>query len=80
MLTHTDEEVLEKIVELNGKCLLSGLCPKCPFRSQCLPEFLNPIPPSEDKRMNMALSVVTHNALSDAGVDISEYKWNDEEK
>lgn len=72
----TETQVLDKIIELEGNCLLSGMCQHCPFRSKCLPEFLNIKTPSEEKRMNLALSVVTNIALSES-TDISEYKWDD---
>lgn len=79
-LTTTDKEVLEEIVDTNGQCLDAKRCYKCPFRVICLPEFLNPIPPSEPQRLKMAMDVLTHHYLIDDEVEVEEikkdFKWD----
>lgn len=35
-----ETSILEKIVELDGDCLRADICRVCPFRSDCLPNFL----------------------------------------
>jgi Holliday junction resolvase RusA-like endonuclease len=42
----------------------------------CLPEFLNPIPPTTAQRAKMALDVLTHHALMD-DEDITEDQAQD---
>lgn len=65
MLSKNDLEVLEEIVELEGGCLSTSRCLRCPFRAMCLPEFCNPTPPSKGQRFTMALDVITYNTLMD---------------
>ena len=77
-LPKQDEKILQEIVNSNGDCLNAQRCSGCPFRSMCLPEFLIPTPPTKEERCNMALKVLTHNALleSEEQIDIKkEYKW-----
>ncbi len=74
MLSKDDETTLEEIIDLNGKCMDSARCSRCPFRSMCLPEFLNPVPPSPIQRSNMAIDILTHSALMDADVNIGSFK------
>lgn len=62
-LTSKDISTLEEIVAVGGKCLYSKRCPDCPFRSRCLPEFLNEIPPTSDQRLNMALNVLSYHQI-----------------
>ena len=73
-LSDNDAQILQEIVELDGHCLKRERCLLCPFRSMCLPEFLNPHPPSKSQRFNMALDVLTHNALMDPQKDIEHVK------
>lgn len=79
-LSNSDKVVLEEISTLEGNCLDSKRCEKCPFRAICLPDFLNPIPPSQEQRMKMAQDVLTHHYLIDEEVEVVEiqrdYKWN----
>lgn len=58
-------KVLEKIVELQGDCLKVHLCTSCPFKTRCLPEFLNSAEkrPSKKERFNLALDAITNSAL-----------------
>ena len=60
-MTKNELEVLEKIVELEGDCLLASLCDFCPFRLECLPIFVMPHrePLSKGKRCQMALSALS---------------------
>jgi hypothetical protein len=77
-LPKQDENILQEIVDLNGNCLNAQRCAGCPFRSMCLPEFLIPTPPTQEERKNMAMKVLTHNALleSEEELDIKkEYTW-----
>ncbi len=73
-LHKNDAAILQEIVELEGNCLLKERCMSCPFRSMCLPEFLNPSPPPQSQRFNMALDILTHSALMDPDADFSEVK------
>jgi len=79
-LSQTDKDVLEEIVQTDGQCLNSKRCGKCPFRAICLPEFLNPTPPSQPQRLKMAQDVLTHHYLIDDEVEVEEikkdYKWD----
>lgn len=67
-LSKEDIEILEDIVSSNGNCLKESRCKKCPFRSQCLPEFLYPNPPSKQERLRMSLDVLTYNSLMEEEV------------
>lgn len=75
-LHESDLLILEEIVSADGKCMNSIRCIKCPFRAMCLPEFLNPIPPTPQQRKAMALDVLSHHALVDENLSITEYSWN----
>lgn len=77
-LSNNDTRILEQIVELDGKCMDSQRCKLCPFRVMCLPEFLNPIPPTQEQRSKMALDVITHHALvdEDQPLDIEQHRWD----
>ena len=75
-LTTLDKDILEEIVVTDGQCMSSKRCEKCPFRVICLPEFLNPIPPSQEQRLKMAQDILAHHYLIDDDVDIEEHKWD----
>jgi len=79
-LSQTDKDVLEEIVQTDGQCLDSKRCAKCPFRAICLPEFLNPVPPSQPQRLKMAQDVLTHHYLIDDEIEVEDikkdYKWD----
>jgi hypothetical protein len=76
MLNKNDIKILEEIVELEGKCMKSTRCKVCPFRAMCLPEFINPVPPTESRRCQMALNILTHHALMQEDlIDITEFSW-----
>lgn len=62
-LNNKDLAILQDIVAVQGKCLYSKRCLDCPFRSKCLPEFLNLIPPTAKQRLNMALDVLSYHQL-----------------
>ena len=78
-LSNSDKEILEQIVEKRGHCLKSTRCKKCPFRAMCLPEFLNPVPPSEPQRLQMAMDVLMHHCVIDGEVELEEiqrdFQW-----
>jgi len=74
MLASIDEKTLEEIVSVDGKCMNSTRCIICPFKSQCLPEFLNPKPPTQNQRLEMALDVLTHNALIDSTSGVESFR------
>jgi len=63
MLTPTDLIVLQEIVDLDGKCLDSFRCSICPFRAKCLPEFLDPSPPTQNQRYRLALDVLSLDSI-----------------
>jgi hypothetical protein len=79
-LSEDDKNTLEEIVELDGECLDGVRCRRCPFRAICLPEFLNPIPPSQPQRLKMAQDVLTHHYLIDEDIEVagveSEFQWD----
>jgi hypothetical protein len=79
-LSKIDKDILEEIVQTDGQCLDSKRCQRCPFRVICLPEFLNPIPPSQPQRLKMAEDVLTHHYLIDDEVDVKdihkEFQWD----
>lgn len=77
-LTSNDSRILQEIVDLDGNCLDSVRCKLCPFRALCLPEFLNPTPPTKEQRAKMALDVMTHHALVDeeTPLDIEQHRWD----
>jgi hypothetical protein len=79
-LSDLDKNILEEIVETDGQCMSSKRCEKCPFRVICLPEFLNPIPPSQEQRLKMAQDVLAHHYLIDSEVEVEDikkdYKWD----
>ena len=77
-LTTSDKNVLEEIVTTDGHCMNSKRCEKCPFRVICLPEFLNPIPPSQEQRLKMAQDVLAHHYLIDDEGDLIAEWTNDE--
>lgn len=77
-LSKEDQDILQEIIDTKGACLSSVRCRKCPFKALCLPEFLNPYPPSQPQRFQMALDVLTHQALVDEEMtceDIEDYSW-----
>lgn len=61
----THEDILERIVELDGNCLDAKLCSICPFASRCLPDFLKTPRerPTKPERLQMALDVLARNSL-----------------
>lgn len=77
-LNKSDANILDEIVTLEGRCLNDERCRKCPFRLLCLPEFLNPIPPTQQQRAKMAMDVLTHHTLLDGdSEDISQdFLWD----
>lgn len=77
-LTSNDSRILQEIVDLDGNCLDSVRCKLCPFRALCLPEFLNPTPPTKEQRAKMALDVMVHHALVDeeTPLDIEQHRWD----
>lgn len=51
--------ILDKIVELEGKCLDSKLCTLCPFKEICLPLFVfSETRLTRQERLSMALDTM----------------------
>jgi hypothetical protein len=79
-LNKRDTDSLQEIVNLDGNCMNSIRCARCPFRAICLPEFLNPIPPTTQQRAKMALDVLAHHALVEEEADAKsiqmEFTWD----
>lgn len=75
-LNSQDVEILEQIIETDGKCMDSARCSKCPFRSLCLPEFLNVTPPTTQQRLKMAVDVLVNHTLMGEDVEVQDYKWD----
>ena len=73
-LSDVDKTILQEIVNETGKCLHAKRCLLCPFRSQCLPEFLYPYPPTETQRFSMALNILSHHLLMGDGITAEEIK------
>jgi|GEM_PF-4002274 len=73
-LSDSDKQTMQEIIDTQGACLDSKRCQKCPFRSACLPEFLNPNPPSQPQRLQMAMDILAHNYLIDDDITIEEAK------
>lgn len=76
-LSNNDARTLQEIVDLDGKCMESHRCKICPFRAMCLPEFLNPVPPSPEQRAKIALDVMTHHAFvaEEEDLDVKQHTW-----
>ena len=76
-LSKNDTQVLEQIVQLDGKCMDSQRCKLCPFRGMCIPEFVYPNPPTQQQRSQMALNVLVHHALVDeAPLNAEDFRWD----
>lgn len=79
-LSTKDLNIIQDIIALEGRCMSSNRCVSCPFRSMCLPEFLNSSPPSPSQRENIAISVLTHYTFIDSDMSIDDlkldYKWD----
>jgi hypothetical protein len=79
-LSTSDKNILEEIASTDGHCMSSKRCERCPFRAICLPEFLNPIPPSREQRLKMAQDVLAHHYLIDNEVEVEDikkdFKWD----
>lgn len=71
-LSNKDKKILAEIISLGGQCLESKRCIECPFRSVCLPEFLNPYPLTRPQRLNMALDVISYGLLLDDELNLPE--------
>ena len=67
MMNERQNQILEKIVELDGDCLSAKICKQCPFASRCLPQFLHgkQKSPSKDERLNLALDTLAYGVLLD---------------
>lgn len=63
-MNNNDTEVLQAIIDLDGNCLKSIRCIKCPFKHVCLPKFLEKRL-SHQQRVNMALSHIVNTSLLD---------------
>lgn len=80
-LSKNDADVLEQIVQLEGKCMDSKRCMLCPFRGMCIPEFIYPNPPTQQQRQQMALNVLAHHALVDEEpLAPGDYRWDIDKK
>jgi hypothetical protein len=73
-LSNSDKDVIEEIVKVDGACLDSNRCKRCPFRAICLPEFLNTVVPSRLQRLKMAQDVLAHHYLIDEEANL-EFQW-----
>ena len=57
-------QILEKIIDLQGDCLEAALCEDCPFKSKCLPQFLDyKSKPSKEERFNLAMDTIVNVTL-----------------
>lgn len=74
MLSEEDKRILEEIIETKGNCMHSTRCPSCPFRSMCLPDFINSHPPTKNQRMKVAFDVLFHNEVLDDTFNIDSMR------
>lgn len=73
-LSEQDSKVLQEIVDTQGNCIDSKRCPLCPFRAMCLPEYLNKAPLSTQRRLSLALEILSHQWLIDAEITTTDIK------
>jgi hypothetical protein len=61
-VTPENKKVLNEILSLEGDCLDGSRCPMCPFKTQCLYEFLGSKGsyPSKIRRKQMALDAIVY--------------------
>lgn len=60
-----ENNILEEIINLNGDCLVKGICTNCPFRKECLPSFTKEIKSRHTKleRLHLALNLLANKIL-----------------
>jgi len=75
-LNNLDKKILQEIVDVDGRCLDGIRCQNCPFRSNCLPDFLIPRYPTEEQRLRIAIDVLTHHLLIDEDMTVEDIKEN----
>lgn len=70
------DDILSKIVELEGDCLKVHMCLLCPFAINCLPSFIRAPTyiPSKEQRFNMALDHITRRSLLDDYIVYSRHE------
>ena len=77
-LSKSNIDILEDIISLKGDCLSSQRCRKCPFASQCLPDFLESDRRkrklSKAKRFNLAISKIVNEVFFDSEKEKSRSK------
>ena len=72
-----DIMALEQIVRLGGSCMDAARCRHCPIRSYCLLSFINTKIVSPEKRISIALDLLTHiSVFGMDNFDLTEYKWD----
>jgi len=64
------DNIIDEIIDLDGDCLSSVRCQSCPFKKNCLLEFLRD-KPHKLKRKRIALN----NAFRISVMDEDEYIW-----
>jgi len=69
-------KIIQEIIDLDGDCLDYVRCLECPFKSTCLPEFLNIKSPSKAQRESMALRALVHHSLLEDDSNIEAYTWD----
>jgi hypothetical protein len=75
MISEKDVEILQEIVDESGDCLNARRCQVCPFRSTCLPEFLNK-PITQNERLAKALAILAHySLLGDEEISLVEDRY-----
>ena len=63
MISDKHQDVLQEIIELKGSCLDAPRCLACPFKKECLPEFVKGeggAKLSKPQRMNKAVDLLTN--------------------
>lgn len=65
----TSTQILEEIIDLNGKCLDAERCAKCPLRNKCLTTFIKSSEPKsrfqDFERVNLASNILFNEIVMD---------------
>lgn len=56
-------QILDKIIEVEGKCLTGKLCDECPFSKKCLPRFFTSSHPSHQERYMWAVDAIARSEI-----------------
>jgi len=57
------KKILDKIIELEGNCLIGVMCDHCPFNNSCLPRFFTKDTPTRKERYIKAIDTLARSEL-----------------